>query len=158
MTAFLQCFWILSQIGVASDRNLMSSFEKRYSHSAQKFREQISGISQSFQILEPGFQIFQIPYPIEMCFGAQGPFWLFSMSNILPICLTYWQFSINLLWSVIKVDRIYLPVNMALALFHKHLHKHRNIFERGIREIGLFFVLYCLLVLPIGPCYSAWNH
>ena len=42
---------------------------------------------------------------------------------------------------------------MALALFHKHLLKNRNIFERGIGEIG-FFLLYWVLVLPIGPCYS----
>ena len=48
-----------------------------------------------------------------------------------------------------QVDRIYLPVNMALALFHKHLKKHRNIFERGIEKI----VVFCCIVLLIGIAY-----
>ena len=49
---------------------------------------------------------------------------------------------------MIKVDRIYVPVNMVLALFHKHLQKNRNIFERGIGQIRFF-----LIVLPIGIAY-----
>ena len=60
---------------------------------------------------------------------------------------------------MIKVDCIYLPVNMALALFHKHLKKLRNIFERGIGEIGFFLIelpIVLPIVLPIGlPIGSA---
>ena len=37
---------------------------------------------------------------------------------------------------MIKVDRTYLPVNMTLALFHKHLQKNRNILERGLGGQG----------------------
>ncbi len=68
---------------------------------------------------------------------------------------------------MIKVDRIYVPVNMALALFHKSL-KKSNYLRKGYRENRIF----CLIVLPIGiaywplsfrleslgPIYSAWNR
>ena len=37
--------------------------------SAQKIREQISYIFQSFQKMEPGFQIFHIPDPIKCVLG-----------------------------------------------------------------------------------------
>ena len=42
---------------------------------------------------------------------------------------------------------------MALALFHKHLEKSKYL-RKGYRENRIFCLLYCLLVLPIGPCYS----
>ena len=38
---------------------------------------------------------------------------------------------------------------MALALLHKHLQTNRNIFERGIEEIG-FFLIELPIELPIG--------
>ena len=59
-----------------------------------------------------------------------------------------------------------LAVNMALALFHKHLQKNQNIFERGIGKI-VFFLIVLPIVLPIElpivlpivlPIHSAWNH
>ena len=89
----------------------------------------------------------------NMCFGAWGRF---CMSNNLPICLPICKSSTNPVWSMTKVDRIYVPVNMALALFHKHLKTNRNIFERGIGKTGFVFnciaYWYCLLasVIPLG--------
>ena len=44
---------------------------------------------------------------------------------------------------------------MALALFHKHLYKHRNIFERGIGKILIFLLIELPIELPID---SAWDH
>ena len=94
-------------------------------------------------------------------FGAWGRF---GMSNNLPICSPFCRFSINSLWYVIEVDRIYVPVNMALALFHKHLQTNQYIFERGIGEIGFFFdwiaYWYCLLapVIPLGITRAYWSH
>ena len=48
-----------------------------------------------------------------------------------------------------KVDRTYLPVNMALAIFRKQFKKNRNISEWGIGKIRVFFCI----VLPIGIAY-----
>ena len=81
-----------------------------------------------------GFPYFSVSRPNKMCVGARWRFWQFCMSNILPICLPYWECSTNSLWSSTKLDCIYLPINMALALFHKHLEQNRNIFARGIRK------------------------
>ena len=92
-----------------------------------------------FQNLEPGFQIFHIPDP-EMCFWAWGRF---GMSNNLSICLPICKCSTNSLLSSTKIDRIYLPVNMALALFLKHFQKTWNIFERGIGKIRILFPQIC---------------
>ena len=50
---------------------------------------------------------------------------------------------------MIKVDRTYVLVNMVVALFHKHLQKDRNIFERGYRENPDFFLIALPIVLPI---------
>ena len=50
-----------------------------------------------------------------------------------------------------------LPVNMALALFQKHLKRNRNIVERGIGKIRFFLIelpielpIVLPIVLPIG--------
>ena len=96
-----------------------------------------------------GFPDFSDFWPNKMCFGARWRFCLVFMSNILPMCLPYWKCSTNSLWCSIKVDCTYLPVNMALALFHKHLSQKRNIFERGIGEIQ--FLFYC-----IAYCIAYW--
>ena len=61
------------------------------------------------------FFIFQTQ---KMCFWVWGRF---GMSKNLPICLPICKCSTNSLWSSTKVDRTYLPVSMAVALFHKHL-------------------------------------
>ena len=54
----------------------------------------------------------------KKCFWAWGRF---GVSNNLPICLPICKCPTNSLWSSTKVDRTYLPVNMAVALFPKHL-------------------------------------
>ena len=77
-----------------------------------------------------------------------------GMSKNLPICLPYWKCSTNFLWSSTKVERTYLPVNMAVALVHKHLFNTSEYPWKGYRENRICFLLYCLLVLPIGSCYS----
>ena len=63
------------------------------------------------------FWTFRCP---KMCFGAWECFGVSKNSSIyLPFC----EFSIILVWSVIKVDRIYVINKMALAVFHKQLYK-----------------------------------
>ena len=53
-----------------------------------------------------------------------------------------------------KVDRIYLAVNMAVSLFPK-CYKNTGILSKQTpTKNRIVFVLYCLFVLPIGPCYS----
>ena len=95
----------------------------------------------------------------KMCFWAWGRF---GMSNNLPICLPICKCSTNSFWSSTKVDRTYLPVNMTVALFHKHLETNRNISEMGIGEIGFCFnwiaYWYCLLapVILLGITRAYW--
>ena len=114
----LQCFGILFQIGFASNRNLMSSFGKVSQPFCTEFLwASLCYVLNLSQNLEPGFHIF-IFQTQKMCFWAWGRF---GMSNDLPICLPICKCSTNSLWSSTKVDRTYLPVNMAVALFHKHL-------------------------------------
>ena len=129
----LQCFWFFPQIGFASQKNLMSSFGKV----SQPFcTDSVWAffIFQTFQIVEPGFQISHIPDP-ENCFWAWGRF---GMSNNLPICLPICKCSTNSLWSSTKVDRTYLPINMAVAFFHKHLWKIK-ISPKGVSGKTGFF-------------------
>ena len=121
ITAFVQCFWNFPQIGVASIRNLMSSFGKAYDPFCTEMLWANFIYFQTFfkenQNLEPGFQNFQIPGP-KYVFWGMGTFWGVQKSSIyLPCC----EFYISLLWPVIKVDRIYVINNMALALFQKQL-------------------------------------
>ena len=61
------------------------------------------------------FLTFRCPKNV---FWGLGTFW--HVQKIIDL-FTFFYFSMNLLWSMIKVDRIYLPVDMALALVHKHL-------------------------------------
>ena len=155
MTAFLQCFWMFSQIGVASIRNLMSSFGKAYDPFCTEIAWAnliyFSNISK-FGTWFPDFSDFR---PNKMCFGARWRFCVFFMSNILPICLPYWKCSTNSLWCSTKVDRTYLPVNMALALFHKHLQNKLKCLRKGYRENPDLLLIELPIELPID---SAWNH
>ena len=156
MTACLQCFWMFSQIGFASNRNLMSSFGK----ASEPFCTEISwAILIFFQFSKVGtwFPDFSDSRPDKMCFGARWRFWQFFMSNILPICLPDWKCSTNSRWCSTEVDRTYLPVNMALAPFHKHLRKN-EISLKGVSGIsGLFFnwiaygIAYWFRLESLGP-------
>ena len=94
------------------------------------------------------FSDFSDSRPKKIGFWVWGRFCLFCWSKKLPICLQYWQLSINVVWSVIKVDRIYVIINMALALFHKQLYKHRNICKRVSGKSG-FFSIELPIELPI---------
>ena len=148
MTACLHSVWIVSQIGFASSRNLMSSFGKASQPFCTDFVWASSWYFSNFSKNGTWFSYFSDYKPKKIGFRAWGRFCMFFMSNILPICLPYGKCSTNYLWSSTKVDRTYLPVNMALALFHKHLKKSRNIFERGIGKTVFF-----LIELPIGIAY-----
>ena len=140
MTAFLQCFWILSQIGVASNRNLVSSFGKASEPLCTECSWTFSYF-QNVQKLEPGFQFF-IFQSQKLCFEAWGRL---GMSNNLPNYLPVWKCSVNLFWSVIQVDRIYLEVDLGLPLFHKW-HKHIGIYKKQAKPtISKFVVWNCLL-------------
>ena len=82
MTAFLQCFWILPQIGFASFGNLMSSFGKAY----DPLCTEVSGATliylQNSQKLESGFHIFQIPDPRKSILGPGDVFACFACPKI----------------------------------------------------------------------------
>ena len=73
-----------------------------------------------------------------------------GMSNNSPICFPYWTCWTNYLWFRTKLDRIYLAVNMAVALFHKQLqtkwkpHKKINPSNRFVLNCLLYCLLYCL--------------
>ncbi len=95
--------------------------EKCMIHYAHFFWEHLLYISQKKSKLWIWFSDFSDSRPKKIGFGAWGRFWQFYMSKKSSIYLQFCEFSINLVWSVIKVDRIYVLVNMALALFHKHL-------------------------------------
>ena len=60
MIAFVQCFRIVSQIGVASIRNLMSSFGKASEPFCTDFRKHLFDI---FKLLENWNQVFIFSYP-----------------------------------------------------------------------------------------------
>ena len=120
MTAFLQCFWISTQIGFALFRNLVSSFGKVYDPFCTEIswanleyfsKDSTSGIQ---------FSDFSDSRAKKIGLWAWGRFCVVFMCNILPIFLQYWQLSINSLRCSTKVFRMNLPVDMALALFRNN--------------------------------------
>ena len=150
MTAFLQCVWILSEIGVASIRNLASPFGKTYDPFCTEFPWTNFIHFQKNQKTESRFQIFQIPDPKNVFLG------LGTFSKNLPICLPICKCSTNSLWSSTKVDRTYLPVNMTVALSLNIL-KNTNL-RKGYRGNRFCFnciaYWYCLL----APVIPVWNN
>ena len=139
MTAFLQCFWMFTQIGFALFWNLVSSFGKVYDPSCTEFPWAFFHMFPNVLKWNLVSRFLVYSNHQKMCFGTRWRVCLFFMSNILPMCLPYWKCSTNYLWSSTKVDRTYLPVNMALALFQKRFWKNRNIFERGIGKFRICF-------------------
>ena len=69
MTAFLQCFWISTQIGFASFGNLVSSFAKVLEPFCIVFLWASFSYFQNFRNLESGFQIFLILDQQNWCWG-----------------------------------------------------------------------------------------
>ena len=92
MTAFLQCFLIFTQIGFALFWNLASSFGEVYDPFCTVFLGASFHIFQTFQNLEPGFQIFQIPDPrnrllglgtlLHVFVGQQNCRFVYRMENV----------------------------------------------------------------------------
>ena len=121
VTAFLQCFWIFTQIGFSLFWTLVSSFGEVYDAFGTVFLGASFIYFSKFSNFGAWFSDFSDYWPKKIVFLAWGRFCMFLRSIILPMCLQFFKFSINLVWSVIKVDRIYVPVNMALAIFHKQL-------------------------------------
>ena len=134
MTAFLQCFGVLSQIGFASNRNLLSSFGK----ASQPFCTEMSWANLrcfsknwKYGTWFPDFSDFR---PNKMCFGARWRFCPFFTSNIWPSCLPYWKCSTNYLWCSTKVERTYLPSIWQLIYFYD---------KKWLWLIG-FALVYCV--------------
>ena len=82
MTAFLQCFWILSQIGFASIRNLMSSFGK----ASQPFCTEIPWtFFRHFSL----FSIWRVGGPFDLWLHFYSVF-AFSPKSVLRYFGTSW--------------------------------------------------------------------
>ena len=81
MTAFLQCFWISTQIGVASFGNLTSSFGEVY----DPFCTVLLGASfiyfPKFSKFGTRFSDFPASRPKKIGFVAWGPFCTFFLSK-----------------------------------------------------------------------------
>ena len=114
---FYSVFWIFTQIGFASFGNLMSSFGEVYDPFCTVFLGASFIYFSKFSKFGTRFQDFSDPRPKKIGFGAWGHFCMFFRSNMLPVCLQYWQFSINSLRCSTKVFRMNLPVDMVLAPF-----------------------------------------
>ena len=93
----------------------------------------------------------------NMCFGAWERF---GVSKKSLIYVSFWFCPIKLGWSVIKVDRIYVIFNMALAVFLKKSYKIEICVKGVSGKSGFLFVLncllYCLLYCLLAPIHSAW--
>ena len=167
MTALLQCFWIFPPNRCCFNSERCELVWKSVWSNMHRILVSKSHIffktSKTYNLI---FRFFWFQTQANRFWGL-GTFLPVCYVQYFTDCLPYWKCSTNSLWSSTKVDRIYLPVNMAVALFHKHLQKNRNIFERGIGKIRFFCI-----VLPIGiaywpllfrseslgPIHSAWNH
>ena len=101
--------------------------------------------------------------PKTCVLGPVDVFWRFWLSRNHEFLYHFLELSINLGWSMMKVDPIYVIFNMGLALFHKQLYENRNICKRGIGKIRIFFnwIAYWIAYWPLlfrcgitAPCYS----
>ena len=138
MTSFLQCFWISTQVGFASFRNLPSSFGEVYDPFCTVFFGSIFYIfSKILKIWNHIFR-FSDSWPKKIGFGARGRFCVFFMSTKSSICSPHWYVSINSLRCSTKVFPMNLPVNMALALFLNNC-KIIEIFVKGVSGKSGFF-------------------
>ena len=144
-TAFVQCCgkWFLLKLGTSWAR-----LEKCMTHSAQKVNEQIGDIFKSFNNNGILFSHFSDSRPKKIGFGAWGRFCMFSLSKKSSIYLQFCEFSIKLVWSVIKIDRIYAINNMALAVFINNC-KKIEIFVKGVSGKSGFFLIALPIQLPI---------
>ena len=115
--------------------------EKCIIQSAENLRITGSFLLTFFEFWNLISRIFIFQGPANRFWGL-GTFWGVQKSSIY---LPFWTFSMNLGWSVVKVDRIYGIFDMALALFHKQLYKIQNNCKRGIGKIWIFIQLNCLL-------------
>ena len=117
MTAFIQCFWIFAQSGVASFRNLASSFGEVY----DPFCTVCLGASfiyfPNFPKYGTWFPDFSDSRPKKIGFLAWGRFWHFFLSQKTSIYLQFCKFYINSGRCSTQVFPMNLPVNMALAPF-----------------------------------------
>ena len=95
--------------------------EKCIVQSAENFKEHRFHFFDILRILEPDFQNINIPGPRKSVLGLGNVFGAFRGVQKSSIYLPFWKLSMNLGWSVIKVDRIYVSFNMTLALFHKQI-------------------------------------
>ena len=157
MTAFLQCFWIVSQIGVASNRNLTSSFGKAYDPFCTEKPWANLRYFQKFLNLEPGFQIVQISDPIKCVLGPGDVFACFR-------CPIFYR----IVYHIENVPQTVCdaPQKLILHTFPSiwHWPFFINIFKnieisskRGIGKIG--FCLYCIacwycLLAPVIPLWK----
>ena len=159
MTAFLQCFWMFSQIGAASKWNHASSFGKV----SQPLCTVCLWACLSFFYLrytEPDFQILHIPDPTKCVFGP-GDVW--ACPIIYWIVLRSENVGQTISDPGHKLIVYTLPSIWQYPFFQKDK-KNVCCQNRQIQQIWFFLyrIAYCIAysfrLESLGPIHSAWNH
>ena len=103
------------------------------------------------------FPDFSDSRPTKTCFGARWRFAGFSCA----ICYRF-VYHIEHVPQTLSDAPQKLIVHTFPSIWHQpffiNIFKQIAISSKGVSGTSDFFLLYWVLVLPIGRCHSAWNH